>query len=275
MLNRKVALQNIGLGPLTLSLSFEDMVKAMYLNVGDRVTDTEGTVFTVTGWQGAPEAFQDGRAVTLDGPAAGPVSSPFLADCLLSTPGQEDFTADMSVRGWLSSIELHSGPRYEYSAMAAWDAPAQAAMAVVGDHVLDSAGKEFYISHLSEDRFDAPIRLVEVQKDGEFPAEGEATMYKATGTAELYQGAFTSGWEQAAKQSIARIDKALSQSGGGGGSGYRGQFLTEAHLEVAIPVGKPGDYAVVEEPPTMAFWDAGAGVWRPAYEDPVIDGGTL
>jgi hypothetical protein len=114
---------------------------------------------------------------------------------------------------------------------------------------------------------------VEVQKDGEFPAEGEATLYKATGTAGLYQGAFTTGWEQAAKQSIARIDKALSQSGGA--SNFRGQYPTLSGLAGAVPVGRLGDYALTGDPPAMHFWDDSAKAWRPAYEDPDIDGGSL
>jgi hypothetical protein len=221
---------SLGGGQYTFSLFFENTGSAKHLRSGDTVVDKDGFKYTVDTWSGFPSDFSSGNTVTAtfaDTDQLPATSAGF--DGTAYTEGQEDVNPVISVSGVLGSISLYSGQNFEYNLTASWNS-SSANEAIIGDRVVDSTGKEFEITLLQVDKFNSPIKVSEVEKEGISPASGNATLYRSTSNFSFYQGKdlTLSALSKIRNRDNFIIDKALNASGGSG-SDDNGDFITYTH----------------------------------------------
>jgi hypothetical protein len=211
MLNQKVWIYAVSAGsPHAFNLYFQDPFKAPYLQTGDVITDSAASEFAVAGWEGEPADFVDGGVAYAAGPNTPAEDSDYAST--LGTPGQRTYRPALSTSGELSAVAPVSLANYEYSVSLTCDDTEAAALVALGDRVVDQSGKEFTVTYLSELLCSDAIRISESIREGTYPLEGPATLYRATAKVGLYQGAFTPGWEEATRQTIARVDEAVGGS---------------------------------------------------------------
>ena len=199
-----------GAEPYTLTLLFLDGSKAAYLAAGDKVATPSSGVFTVVGWQGWPADFCDGGLVSVSG--ANPPMADSYYNSACRTDGQASYSPALRTQGVLLDAALLSGAGYEYSALVVVDDSAEADKAEAGDSVVDASGKEYRLTHVGPGRFDGRVRVREELAEGVPPAYGACTLFRRTAAAGLYQGSFVDGWQEAARQALARVDEALASA---------------------------------------------------------------
>lgn len=242
MLATPVGILNAGgsSGAYTFDLFFQDGTKAKFLRVGDVVTSgVTDDRYQITTWSTSPSDFASGGQVTataLDADVVPTNDSGF--NSTVETPNQIDFNPAMQTSGTIGNISSFSGQDYEYQVQASWADNTESAKAVVGDRVVDSNGKEFSITFIDgSNRFGVPFRMAEVEKVGQTPSSGEATLYRPTGNYSFYQGTALS---DPARTNIFNRDKVIiDRNLGGGGGGGQVTKVMQNTSGVTIPAGKP------------------------------------
>lgn len=177
-----------GGGIYILELYFQNISIGQYLRLGDYIEDTANNKYEVIAPTSLPHS--DGAVVTVQF-----VDSDVLPvadvdyNSSVYTPNQVNFRPDVRTSGSISNPSLYSGPDYEYSITAGWDLPAESDKAQVGDSIVDLSGKEFIISFLDPvNKFNVPIRVVEVLKEAVAPIPGDASLYRKTANYGFFQG---------------------------------------------------------------------------------------
>lgn len=219
--------QSLGSGLYSFELYFQNPAKAVFLNINDVIEDTATNKYKVISPTVIPNA--DGNVITTEFVTTdvAPVEDEDY-DSLAYTPDQEDLRPEMQTGGSLGNASLHNGPNYEYSLLAGWSDPVAANKAVVGDRIVDFAGKEFEITFIDNvDRFDVPIRIKEVEKVGVFPTVGDATLYRPTPTFKFFQGTPIPG--AAITKIQARDIQLIDRNIGSGGGDGNGDWVTFTH----------------------------------------------
>jgi hypothetical protein len=191
MLNQAVFVFNplsLGGGQYSFDLFFQNSSKAKYLAIGDRITDSASNAYDVVS---ATFPFVDGANLT-----ASFVTSNVLPvedtgfDSDASTPGQVNKRPIIQTPGALGTASIFNSTNYEYTVLASWTISAQANQSIVGDRIVDSVGREFEITFIDNiSGFSVPIRVKEVEKTGDAPTAGDATLYRST-TKGYFQGSF-------------------------------------------------------------------------------------
>jgi len=188
--------------------------KAKYLNVGDVVKDSVNNEYEVVSFSGV---FADGNVVTVSfitSDTLPAIDSDY--NSIWYTPGQLNFRTEVNTDGTIASQLLFDAQNYEYTASVSWNASQQANKAVVGDRIVDASGFEYEITFLDPVlRFNANIRIKEVEKIGQPPTAGSATLYRPMGSYGLYQGAALSAPVLA---KVRNRDNAILENNLGGGS---------------------------------------------------------
>jgi hypothetical protein len=172
----------------TAEIYYNPASKAKYTNHGDVIEDTQGNQYEISNATSLP--VDDGDQLTLLA-----ITNNVLPeedgdyDSTIFTPGQVKLTTDVKSSGEMSSPSVFSGPDYEYTVTCSWDSSVEANKALVGDRVVDAAGKEFELSFIdASNRFSVPCRVKEVDRVGDLPSTGPATLYRTTPELGLFQG---------------------------------------------------------------------------------------
>jgi hypothetical protein len=192
MLPAAVGLLNgtsLGGGSYSVDVFFQDGAKAKFVRVGDTVQDNLSNQYQITTWSVFPSDFVSGGTMTVSfitTDTAPATSGGF--DSSVFTPGQVDVRPAMKTSGTIGSSAIFSGQDFEYTVSAAWDDGVEAALAVVGDSIVDSEGKEFEITFIDPGGFSQPFRVKEVVAEGQGPFTGAASLYRATVNYEFFQG---------------------------------------------------------------------------------------
>jgi len=212
-LNEKVFVDNpasIGGGQYTFDLYISNASQEKYLVVGDIVEDTSNNRYQIDTWVGSPSDFSDGAQIT-----ATFVDNDVLptqdtgSDSDWFTEGLEDIRPQMQTEGTLSGISIFSGQNFEYTVTAGWDVSVEAAKAVVGDYVADASGIVYELTFIDgSNRFTVPCRMKEVEKYGNSPNAGLATMYRPTS-----EGSFTGrGFSNVQADAVRNRDSFVSDN---------------------------------------------------------------
>jgi hypothetical protein len=186
-----------GSGIYQVDISFSTSSKAQFLAPGDRVTDVSGNAYLVdspSGWVGFPADFSNAGTVNVVPVTTdiSPANSLALGDATVETPGQIDVDAQVQTAGTISSSALIEGRTYTYQVSAGWAIGSEANKAIVGDRIIDNAGKVFEIVALSGQpgAFAFPFNVVEADKVGDAPNTSNAYLYRGTPNFDFYQGEF-------------------------------------------------------------------------------------
>lgn len=174
-------------GEYTLSLYFQDSTKEKFLNIGDVVKDTALNEYEVIS---ATLPFNSGGTLTVRALTTEvlPVQDSGY-DSIIFTPGQIDFSTNVKTSGVISNANLYYGPDYEYEVSVTWNDSNAANDAVVGDRIVDSNGVVYEISHIDATyRFDSPCRVIEVDREGKTPKDGNGTLYRPASNYKFFQG---------------------------------------------------------------------------------------
>lgn len=218
---------SIGGGQYTLNLFFSDSTQARFLRINDVIEDNAAVQWVVNTWVGSPSDFVSGNQVTVtEVVVSSPSPSSAGFDCEAFTPGQENFEPAINTSGTIGSISLFSGQNFEYTMQASWNDLSQANKAIVGDSVVDSNGKEYTISFLDVGQFSVPFRVTEVEKVGQTPVAGSASLYRRTGNRGLFQG---SSLSSAATDTIRNRDNVILDALVSGGDS-NGDFTLYHHV---------------------------------------------
>lgn len=203
-----------GGGQYQFSLFINPSAKAKYLNVGDYIKDATGNEYSILSFT-AP--FSDGGTVT-----AQYVTSDVLPnedsdyDSVWYTPGQDNLRTIVKTDGGIASQSIYDAVNYEYSVEASWFNSQQANLADVGDRIVDSLGYEFEITFLDPvNRFTVAFRAKEVERIGQVPTVGTATLYRPTGNLGFYQG---TGLGATALNAIRNRDNSIAENSFAGGT---------------------------------------------------------
>lgn len=191
MLSQKIFIFNpasIGSGKYTVELYFQNPSIGQFLNIGDYLEDTVNNKYSIVAPTVLPHS--DGATVTVQF-----VDNDVLPiedvdyNSVAYTPNQVDVRPRVRTSGSIANPSLFSGPNYEFSLTAGWDLPIEADEAQVGDSIVDLNGKEYTISFLDPvNRFNVPIRVIEVIKEAIAPTPGDASMFTRTTNYGLFQG---------------------------------------------------------------------------------------
>lgn len=189
MLLQSVGIQSpssVGGGQYSLNLYFEDTSKAKFVNIDDVLTDTGLNTYKVVSFT-AP--FSNGGLMTVEATGTDilPVQDTGF-DSSFQTPNQVNLRPIMQTSGNITAPTIYNATNYEYQLSGGWASSENANLAVIGDRVVDSVGREFQISYLGPTRFAEPFRVVEAEKIGEAPTAGQATLYRPTGNFNFFQG---------------------------------------------------------------------------------------
>ena len=186
-----------GLGLYQVDISFSASSKAQFLAPGDRVTDVSGNAYLInspSGWVGFPANFSNAGTANVIPVTAdiSPANSLALGDATVETPGQIDVDAQVQTGGTISSSALIQGRTYTYQVSAGWSIGSEANKAIVGDRIIDNAGKVFEITALSGQpgAFAFPFLVTEADKVGDAPNTSNAYLYRGTPNFDFYQGEF-------------------------------------------------------------------------------------
>lgn len=233
MLNQSVFIfnpQSLGDGQYSVELYFIDSNMPKYLAIGDYVEDTNGNQYEIVDLS---TPFSDGdtavvQFVTND---VSPLEDVDYNSRVFS-PGQLDLSPEIQTSGDLFNIFIYDAANYEYTVEASWASGTEAAKAVVGDSIVDSSGKEYRITHLEANKFSSPFRIQEVEKIGDSPNVGIATLYRPRTQLGLFLGGPLT---DPARTVIRNRDniilenylEALGEGGSGGDS--NGDWVTESH----------------------------------------------
>lgn len=172
----------------TIELFYNPASKAKFTNHGDVIEDTIGNQYQIAGSTSLPVSDGDLVTVTALTNNVLPVEDADY-DSTIFTPGQLKLTPDVRTAGELSGPSVFSGPDYEYTVTCTWTVSAEANKAVVGDRVVDASGKEFELSFIDgSSRFLVPCRIKEIDRVGELPVTGNATLYRTTPNEGFFQG---------------------------------------------------------------------------------------
>ena len=210
MLNTPIGILNpisLGGGQYQFSIYFQDGVKAKYLRIGDYVKANNGNEYEIISWTSLPDDFISGNNVittyiTVD--STPPADTSY--NSLVYTLNQKNYEPELQTSGQIGNISPYSGQNYEYTIGGSWVDNVQALTAAVGDKIVDANGKEFKITYLSGNKFDDPFRVKEVEKIGQSPISGQATLYRSTKDYNFYQG---SELTNQARTNIFNRDKIL------------------------------------------------------------------
>jgi len=210
MLNIPIGILNpssLGGGQYQISLYFQDGVKAKYLRVGDFVKANNDNEYEVVSWVGLPDDFVSGNNVIVSyitEDSIPPADGGYFS--LVYTPDQKNYEPELQTSGQIGNISQYSGQDYEYTLEGSWNDSIQALQAIVGDKIADSNGKEFEITYMTVNKFDDLFRVNEVEKIGQPPSAGEATLYRSTKDYNFYQGSVLT---HQARTNIFNRDKIL------------------------------------------------------------------
>ena len=206
---------SLGGGQYQFSLFINPSVKAKHLNVGDYIQDALGNEYSIVSFT---SPFSDGGIVVSDF-----VTTDILPnedsdyDSVWYTPGQDDLRTDVQTDGGISSQSIYDAVEYEYTLTASWSSSQQANAAEAGDRIVDSNGVEFEITFVDGvSRFSVPFRAKEVERVGQAPTVGSATLYRPTGSYGFYQGV---GLGVEALNSIRNRDNSLIENNMNTGAG--------------------------------------------------------
>jgi hypothetical protein len=181
---------SIGGGQYTFNLHFSQATQAKFLRVGDYIeSGVSGNRYEIVTWATFAADFTSATQVTVnfvDSDVAPPQDTGFNSSAY--TPGQVDVRPAVRTEGAIGNISSFSGQSFEYQLQGGWNDLVEANKAQVGDSVVDSDGKEFYITHLEIDLFNSPFRVEEVVKEGIAPVAGTASLYRSTANIGLFQG---------------------------------------------------------------------------------------
>jgi len=177
----------LGGGKYSLQAFFADSVVPKYVALGDYIEDKVGRQYEVVSPTVIP--VTDGATLTVQFVTADALPTQDSSfDSIVFTPDQIDFEPEVRVAGQITTASVYDASNYEYEVEANWDVPSIANKAVVGDSVVDAAGKEFTISHLESGLFGEPFRIIEVEKTISNPTVGIATLYRPTDGYHLFRG---------------------------------------------------------------------------------------
>jgi len=238
---------SVGSGDYTATLYFSSSTKAKYLAIGDYLEDSVGNKYEVI--SGTTIPFSDGATVKvhyLDNDVS-PVQD-IGFDSKAYTPGQIDYAPKYRTSGNITSASIYASEEYEYTVSATWDSPSQSNQVVVGDKFVDKSGKEYEITFLTGSKFGDPFRCKEVEKIGQLPEIGVATVYHPTENQEFFQGMELT---DPARTNIFNRDKVIIDqklgigSGGGGSLTKSMQNKSGATIDAGKPVSKKADGSIV------------------------------
>lgn len=181
---------SLGGGQYSFNLYFQVSGDARFLRTGDYVKDSTNNEYEVLSWAIQPSDFASGGLVTVQFITTDVLphaDTGFNSSC--ATPGQLNMRPAVKTPGVLYSINSYSGQNYEYRLMGSWTQGAQAALAIVGDRIVDGTGKEYEITFIDPaQRFLTFFRMKEVESEGQSPASGSATLYRPTAHFNFFQG---------------------------------------------------------------------------------------
>jgi hypothetical protein len=177
-----------------ITVFFQSPTLSNYLRVGDLITDKNGAQFNVDTWDGllaSPDSdFVSGgdiRVSSLDSPISAPDTDTFSFLATVETPGQIDVRPAVRTNGSINTSNLLAGRDFQYSVTCTWAIPTAAQASVPGDRLTDLSGKTYTIIS-KDDAFFASGVIEEVEKEGNSPNVGNATLYRSTANFDLYQG---------------------------------------------------------------------------------------
>jgi len=235
MLQTKVWVFNptsIGSGKYTLELYFVDPTRPQYVRLGDYIKDTSTREYELVSPTSIP--FSDGNTVTVlykTSNVLPTVDVDYNSD--FYTPSQLDVRPKMRTAGEIFSRSVYDGSNYEYSIAAAWSNPSEEAKAVIGDRIVDFAGKEYELTFIDPtDRFSVNCRVKEVEEEGDAPEVGIATMYTPTENFSFFQGTEI---EDPSRTTIMNRDKFLIDrllTTGGGSANYKVEEITLTSTDI-------------------------------------------
>lgn len=219
-----------GGGLYTFKIFFESSASSKYTDVGDTIEDSTGNKYQITTWVGYPSDFVSGGFATASFSTTDILPQVDIGfDSFRYTPNQINYFPEVQTAGTLHSINLFSGKDYEYELGAVWVSGAQSSIAVVGDRVLDSTGKEYEITFIDPLGFGELFRMKEVEKVGQVPASGVGSLFRATSLNSLYQGSDLSDPARTVvRNRDNKIVDLLLGTGAGGGS-VNGDYTPEYH----------------------------------------------
>lgn len=260
----------------TFNLLFQDGSDAKFLRVGDHITsDATGDRYQVTTWAGHPSDFVSNSQVTasaVDTDVVPTNDGGFVS--IVNTPNQVHPFPTVQDEGVIGNISIFSGQDFEWTATYAPTDNAEAANAVVGDFIADKNGRAFEISFLDPtNRFTVPIRVTEQDAIGEPPVGGNASLYTATPSLELFNGSELNS--NAHNILTNRSRYIVDQQPSGGGSNGDFQLITrtvsagEESAEKLVMSPAPAD---VDE---VVLFIAGGPSQKPNVDYQVINGNEL
>lgn len=222
MLNQNIYIFNptsIGGGQYTTEVYFENGAQPKYFAIGDYIEDTNNNRYEVTS---GTFPFNDGGVVTVDfvdNDVIPQVDTGF--DSLAYTPGQVNLRPELQTPGLIFNISIFDSSNYEYQLEGSWDISAQASAAVVGDRIADDSGFEYIITFLDAGQFADPFRVQEVEKIGNPPNSGIATLYRSKSQFGLFIG---SPLTDPARTEIRNRDNIILENTNFGGGGANGEW---------------------------------------------------
>lgn len=200
------------------SLVFDTAARAKYIRVGDIVEDKDGEKFTILWWTTYPDDFVSGGFAVLGGETT-PAQSLATDDSIVYTSGQLNVRPGVSIDGSIatsSDTGSDDGQNYERLITATWTSASEGNAATTGDHVIDSTGKAYVITEISNpgsSQWASGVVVTELEKEGVAPQVGSAYLYRPTTTLGFYQGKVLSTTAEDYRRNRDEFTTAVSISG--------------------------------------------------------------
>jgi len=217
------------------SVFFSPSTAAVFLNIGDTIKDSIGNEYTILNFS---LPFADGGAVTVQAITANvmPVADSDF-DSVAFTPNQKQLTPFVQTPGEIFSSLVFDTTNYEYEIICFWTITSESNAAILGDRITDKTGTTYQLSFIGPNRFDDPVRVIEVDRIGILPETGAGTLFRSTPIYNLYQG---NKLTDQARTVVYNRDNALIddiQGGTGPGPGPSGGTIIANRIPVELPNG--------------------------------------